>query len=191
MRESRRAPFSDAPGAADTAPMTTARERFATWYREKGRDWTASAVLAPIAAYFLLTRGEYTFMDTIDLIIHEAGHFFMWPFGRFLTYAGGTLMQLALPSLLVWHFHRNDYRFGTQLSLFWLGHNLINISVYAADARLRRLPLLGGDRSEHDWWNLLTMTGLLAYDQVIGWLFFALAVVVFALMLTMPRWMLS
>jgi hypothetical protein len=171
--------------------MNLDRQRIATWYRERGRDWTASAVLAPIAVYFLATRGDYTFLDAADLVIHEAGHFFARPFGRFMTYAGGTLMQLALPSLLVWSFFRNDYRLGTQVSLFWLAHNCINISVYAADARLRRLPLLGGDRSEHDWWNMLGMAGLLAYDQVFGWLFFALAIVLFGLMLMAPRWMLT
>lgn len=171
--------------------MKIDRQRIARWYRERGRDWTVSAILAPVAVYFLLTRGEYTFMDAADLIIHEAGHFFTRPFGRFMTYFGGTLMQLALPSLLVWNFFRNDYRTGTQVMLFWLGHNCINISVYAADARLRQLPLLGGDRSEHDWWNMLGMTGMLEFDQVIGWTFFALAIVVFGLMLMTPRAMIT
>lgn len=171
--------------------MTIDRERILRWYREKGRDWVGSAILGPIALYFLLNRGDYTVLDTIDLFIHEGGHFFAWPFGRFITYAGGTLMQLALPSLMVWFYHRNDKRLGTQLSLFWLAHNCINISVYAADARSRRLPLIGGDVSEHDWWNMLRMLDMLRFDHAIGWFFFLLAILFFGLMVAMPRWMMD
>lgn len=100
-------------------------------------------------------------------------------------------MQILLPCILVWHFYVHDYRFGTQVSLFWLGHNLINISVYAADARARRLPLLGGDIASHDWWNMLNMLDLLAYDQVIGHFFFGVAILVFLLLLALPRFMIQ
>ena len=154
----------------------------------RARPWTLSIVLLPCCIYFLLSRGTYTFMDSADLIIHEAGHFFFGIFGRFLAIAGGTLMQIALPSLLAWHFLRNHYRTGAQVGLFWLGHNLINISVYAADARLRRLPLLGGDAAGHDWFNLLSMTGLLQYDFWIGAGFVLLAVAAFAACLAVPRY---
>jgi len=126
-------------------------------------------------------------MDNVDLIIHEAGHFFFRFFGRFMMFLGGTLMQLILPGILIFHFFVNDYRWGTQVSLFWLGHNLINISVYAADARARRLPLLGGNAVQHDWWNMLGMLDLLAYDQVIGYGFFILAILVFIVLLALPR----
>src|SRR5690606_34026294 len=116
-----------------------------------------------------------------------AGHFFFRFFGRFMLYAGGTLMQILLPSLLVWQFWRHQYRVGVQVSMLWLGQNLINISVYAADARARRLPLLGGDAAEHDWWNMLRIVDLLAYARAIGMLFFVLAIGVFAALLAVPR----
>lgn len=96
-------------------------------------------------------------------------------------------MQIILPSILIFHFFVNDYRFGTQVSLFWLGHNLINISVYAADARARRLPLLGGNAVEHDWWTMLGMLNMLEYDQVIGYTFYILAILVFLVLLALPR----
>ena len=148
--------------------------------------WRGSIFLFPLCAYFALTRGEYTVFDTADLVIHEAGHFFFGFFGRFIAFAGGTLMQVLLPSLLVWHFLRHNYRFGVQVSALWLGHNLINISVYAADARARRLPLLGGDAVEHDWWNMLGMLGLLEWDQAIGNAFFIFGLLVFGALLLLP-----
>jgi hypothetical protein len=105
-----------------------------------------------------------------------------------MTYAGGTIMQVLLPSIIAWSFARSGYRFGVQVSLLWVGQSLINVSVYAADARARRLPLLGGDAVEHDWWNMLRMAGVLEHDQMIGAVFFGLAVVVYlALLLAVPR----
>lgn len=154
--------------------------------RHHVKRWSGSLVLLPLCIYFALNRGEYTLVDHADLIIHEAGHFFFRPFGRFFTYAGGTIMQLFLPSLLVWHFVRHAYWFGVQVSLFWLGHNLINISVYAGDSRSRNLPLLGGDVGEHDWWNMLSMSGLLAFDQAIAHFLFLSAVVVFGTLVLLP-----
>lgn len=151
------------------------------------RLWGGSLALLPLCCYFALTRGTYTLFDTAALVIHEAGHVFFSPFGRFIGIAGGTLMQVLLPGLLAWHFWRHRYRFGVQVSLLWLGHNLINISVYAADARARQLPLLGGNVHHHDWWNLLRMTNLLPYDQAIGLLFFSAALLVFGGLLALPR----
>lgn len=155
------------------------------------REWISSAIFLPICLYFVLTRGEYTLLDSADLIIHEAGHFFFAFFGKFIRFAGGTIMQILLPCILIYHFYVHDYRLGVQVFLFWLGHNLINISVYAADARARQLPLLGGDYVQHDWWTMLSMINMLEYDQVIGNMFFGAAILVFVLLLITPRFMMS
>lgn len=162
------------------------RSRVAAFYQAHGKEWLGSLLLLPLCLYFALNRGEYTLFDSADLVIHEAGHFFLRPFGRFLTFAGGAMMQIVFPSIIAWYFWRHAYRFGVQVSLLWLGQNLINISVYAADARTRILPLLGGDASQHDWWNMLSMTGLLAYDQLIGQFFFWLGLVIFVALLLLP-----
>ena len=77
------------------------------------------------------------------------------------------------------------------MSLLWLGHNFINSSVYAADARARVLPLLGGDRAGHDWANMLGMLGLLDYDQIVGGFFYVLAWLAFVALLALPRYMLE
>jgi hypothetical protein len=169
-----------AAGSLDTA------RRF---YDGHLKEWASTALLFPLCAYFVYKRGEYTLLDSADLIIHEAGHFFFRWFGEFMHAAGGTLMQLILPSLLAAHFFRHDYRFGTQVSLFWLGHNLINISVYASDARARALPLLGGDNVSHDWHFMLGRLGLLQHDIAIGHGFFLLAIIIFLILLILPRFM--
>ena len=170
--------------------MLLNKEKIRDLYRIHLKEWQASLLLLPVCLYFVLNRGDYTLLDTADLIIHEAGHFFLLPFGPFLRVAGGTLMQIILPTLFVWSFYAHDYRFGTQMSLFWLGHNFINISVYAADARARVLPLLGGDKAGHDWAIMLGMLDLLEYDQVVGGFFYALAMLTFGVLLILPRYML-
>jgi len=168
---------------------TTAQDtRIRSAYETHFKVWTTSIALTPLCLYFALHRGDYTLLDNADLIIHEAGHVFFAPLGPFLRVAGGTLMQLILPGILIWHFMRHDYRTGAQVSLFWLGQNLINISVYAADARARVLPLLGGNRVGHDWANMLGKLGLLPYDQVFGDVVFSLALLIFSIALILPRY---
>ena len=159
------------------------------WAEERIQPWLSSVILAPVCVYFLATRGTYTWLDHGALMIHEAGHFAFRFFGFTAHLLGGTLMQLILPSILAAHFLIHHYRLGAQLMLFWLGHNCLNISVYAADARARRLPLLGGDHVLHDWHTLLSRADLLAYDTAIGHAFVGLALVCFAAVLILPYWL--
>ena len=150
------------------------------------KSWAVSIILLPVCIYLLLNRGHYGLIDNADLVIHEAGHAFFYFFGRFIYTAGGTLMQIILPSLIVWYFYRNSYKTGVQFSLLWLGQNQINISVYAADARAQRLPLLGGHNVYHDWHYMLGHLNLLNYDQEVGYLFVGFAVLIFITALLMP-----
>ena len=73
-----------------------------------------------------------------------------------------------------------------QFSLLWLGQNFINISVYAADAQARKLPLLGGNKVYHDWHFLLSEIGLLKFDAEVGFFIFGIAIIVFIITLIMP-----
>jgi len=147
------------------------------------KKWIPTFFLLPVCIYLCLSRGSYTFIDNADLVIHEAGHLFFFIFGRFIYTAGGTLMQMILPSLIVWYFFRNHYRFGTQAAMLWLGQNLINISVYASDAQAKKLHLLGGNNVYHDWAYMLGSLGILEYDAFAGYFFFGLAIIVFLLLL--------
>lgn len=150
------------------------------------KRWIVSIILLPVMIYLLLHRGEYGLIDNADLVIHEAGHFFFMFFGKFIHTLGGTLMQIILPSIIAWYFFKNYYRTGVQISLLWLGQNLINISVYAAEARAKRLPLLGGNHVYHDWNYLLYQLNLLNYDAEVGYVFVGLSILVFAASLLMP-----
>jgi hypothetical protein len=143
-----------------------------------------SIFLFPLVIYFLFSKGEYTLLDYADLIIHEAGHFFFRVFGEFLYMAGGTMMQIVFPLFIALYFLKNLYLPGFQIFLFWLAHNLINISVYAADAETRVLPLLG--HGKHDWYYLLSKLGILSYAEIVGLIFFLLSIIVFLLCLMTP-----
>lgn len=157
--------------------------------RDAIHTWGLSVVLSGGAVYCVAAYATdaYTVFDTASLIVHEAGHFFFRPFGWTLYLLGGSLFQLLLPSLFVWHFLRGGYRPGVQVALAWLGQNALNVSTYAADAQERALPLITGDPASHDWWQLLRAADLLAYDDVIGHLFLALALLVFVGAVLAPR----
>jgi hypothetical protein len=137
----------------------------------------ATALIA--SAYFIyysFTPGDWHFLDNLNLIIHEAGHVIFSFFGEFLHILGGSLWQVLLPCLFVIYFYKQQQYFSASLVLFWVGQNLINVSVYASDALAMQLPLLGGDGVMHDWHALLNMTGLLRYTYTIGTSIYALGV---------------
>lgn len=118
--------------------------------------------------YYALTYKEWHFLDNINLIIHEAGHVVFLPFGMFLHILGGSLFQVLAPIVFVIYFYRLKDYFSASLLLFWVGQNLLNVSVYASDAIDMNLPLLGGDSVMHDWNTLLQMINALKYTSVIG-----------------------
>jgi hypothetical protein len=108
-------------------------------------------------------------LDTINLFIHEAGHFFLRPFGRWIYMFGGSFTQVFLPLLLAFLGLRQSYRH-TILPAFWCGESMVNVSVYIRDAPFRQLKLLAKGLT-HDWnWHLsdnLDSAGTLA-DIVFG-----------------------
>src|SRR5262249_25602691 len=77
--------------------------------------------------------------------------------------------QIVFPCLYVGYFYfRRDY-FAASLLFFWVGVNVINVSVYAADAQRMQLPLLGGDSVIHDWnYILLTLRVIQYTPQIAG-----------------------
>ncbi len=108
-------------------------------------------------------------LDTINLFIHEAGHFFLKPLGRWMYIFGGSFFQVFLPLLLALVGLRQNYRHAI-LPAFWCGESLINVSVYIRDAPVRQLRLIAKGLV-HDWnWLLsdhLDSAGTLA-DVVFG-----------------------
>jgi len=150
------------------------------------KRWAGSLILLPFMIYFALSRGEFHFIDYLNLLIHEGGHGVFKVFGEFIYTLGGTLMQIIIPSLCIFYFLKRNQLIGTQISLLWLGENLINISVYAADARARVLPLLGGEKVYHDWTRILRLLDSLEYDTEVGYFFFGSALLAFLIALLLP-----
>ena len=150
------------------------------------KPWAVSAVLLPVTVYYAINHGEFTFIDYVNLLIHEGGHGVFSIFGKFIYTLGGTLAQILIPGMFVFYYWKVRKRGWTQVFLVWLGENLINISVYAADARAHRLPLLGGNKVYHDWTYLLIQTNLLEYDQIVGMVFYLLGIAIFLFALLLP-----
>lgn len=142
-------------------------------YREPPRPVSRLTVrLAVIAAlFFFYTRwlgkeNYFSLLDYVNLAFHEAGHVFLGFFGRFVSMLGGTIFQLLVPAVCLVHLLRRGANLGWQLCLFWIGQNLLNISIYAGDALKQALPLVGG--GEHDWTYLLTELGLIAHTPAVA-----------------------
>ena len=108
----------------------------------------------------------FRLLDNVDLAIHETGHIIFTPFGEFMHFLGGTLLQLIFPLAFVLYFLRQGDRHAATVPLWWLGQNCWNIARYVADARAQELPLVGG--GIHDWNFLLGRMGLLSQDVSIG-----------------------
>lgn len=132
------------------------------------RRWRGALtiILAMYGWACLRTPGEYRWLDSLDLAIHETGHLVFAFGGETLHLLGGTLMQLIVPVAFVVALWRTGDRHGATVPLWWVGQNCWNISVYIRDARTQALPLVGG--GEHDWALLLDQWGWLERDQGIG-----------------------
>lgn len=158
------------------------------------QTWGSSLALLPFCVVFALEGGGFwlgealwTVVHAFDLIIHEAGHFFFRFFGRFMMIAGGSLLQLLIPALFVYQGVYWSNKLGTQLALLLLGQNFVDVSIYAADAQARALPLIGNLGPEsHDWHNMLVMLGWLEHTPLIAGAIYAMAFVCWGLMLAVP-----
>jgi len=143
--------------------------------RPAGRAWTRLLIIAGLLLFYtqwLRNPVYFSPLDFVNLAFHEAGHIFLNFFGHFIMMSGGTLFQLLLPTVCLVHLLRRGANIGWQLCLFWIGENLLNISIYAGDAIRQDLPLVGS--GGHDWTYLLTATGLIAHtDGVAKFIFLA------------------
>jgi hypothetical protein len=138
----------------------------------RGKSWLARLPVIIFLIYIFimhLNNPMYRgFLDMFDLLMHEAGHWIFIFFGETMHILGGTLMQLLVPLVCLLAFWKQSDYSGVTFSLGWVGNNLFDVATYIGDARARVLPLLGGDSSGHDWYNLLSRWNLLPYDKVIS-----------------------
>ena len=106
---------------------------------------------------FLLTA----IRNGIFLFIHEGGHFLFSFFGRTLYILGGSFWQIMFPAISFALAVRNRSHFIAPFALFWVGTNMMDVSLYMRDAPIRIMPLLGGHKAWHDWWNLFRQWDML------------------------------
>lgn len=147
-------------------------------------------VLLAIYGFRILLHPEAgSFVDAVDLPIHETGHLVFSIFGEFIQFAGGTLFQLIMPSVFLGYFLKRGDRHAASVALWWIGQNCWNISVYVRDARAQELPLVGG--GEHDWNYLLGHMGLLQQDQAIGHAVWLVGVLIYLVAIAGGLWVLT
>jgi hypothetical protein len=114
-----------------------------------------------------------SFLHSVSLPFHEAGHIIFSPFGDLLAVLGGSLLQLMIPVICTAAFLKREDTFGASIAMWWLGQNFVDLAPYINDARAQELVLLGGVTGQdvpgfHDWNNILGALGLLRLDHVIA-----------------------
>ena len=128
-----------------------------------------------LAIYFMSVAYDPmqgSFLDNVDLPIHEFGHLLFRLFGEFMMVAGGSLFQVILPAIFAGYFIWRRSYYSAAIVLFWVGQSILNVFVYAADAVQMQLVLTSGltgsEGSFHDWNYLLTTTGLIGSTKTIA-----------------------
>lgn len=115
---------------------------------------------------------EGSFLDSVDLPIHETGHLIFRLFGEFMMIAGGSLFQVIVPAVFVGYFWWNEKYYSAAIVLFWVGQSLINVYIYAADAVVMKLVLTSGltgsEGGFHDWNYMLTTLGLIDSTRIVA-----------------------
>jgi hypothetical protein len=136
--------------------------------------WAIAAWLA-FYGWFLVyafgQHGGFLFMDTANMVVHEAGHALFGWFGTTLGLWGGTLLQWLVPFLLAAYFFHERQPAAFVFCLFFFFENWIYTATYMADARAMELPLVTlGDPefAKHDWNTIFGGLGILEYDTVIA-----------------------
>jgi hypothetical protein len=130
--------------------------------------FTTSLVASLYFWYYAQTYTQWHFIDSVNLIFHEAGHTLFSFFGEHIHAFMGSGFQLLVPLGISFYFFYQKQYLSAALCLFWVAQNILNISVYVGDALQMQLDLLGGDSSIHDWNYLLGEFNLLSYTNTIA-----------------------
>jgi hypothetical protein len=113
-----------------------------------------------------------SFLDNVDLPIHETGHLLFRILGEFMGIAGGSLFQVIFPAVFVGYFIWQRSYYSAAIVLLWVGQSILNVWVYASDAVVMQLVLTSGftgsEGSFHDWNYLLTATGLINSTKTVA-----------------------
>jgi hypothetical protein len=99
---------------------------------------------------------------------------FGWEYaGETMMYAGGALMQITFPLVFAGYFlFSRKYRdlHASTVCLWWSAINVVDVAIYAADARVRELTLLSGvtgqEDDNHDFYQIFSRLGVLQKDTL-------------------------
>jgi hypothetical protein len=121
--------------------------------------------------YAFTQHGAFLFIDSANLVVHEAGHLLFGWFGPTLGVWGGTLLQWLVPLLLAGYFFVRRQTTAFAFCLFFFSENWLYTATYMADAQAMTLPLVTvGDPefTEHDWNAIFYSLGVLRHDAAIA-----------------------
>jgi hypothetical protein len=116
----------------------------------------------------------FEMIHNVNLAFHEAGHILFGIIGNdTLMILGGSLNQILIPLIVFLSFFHQRDQTGTAFALIWFFGNFIDVSIYMADGRFLKLPLIGGlDLEAHDWRNLFNRFDLWGVDQALSKIMF-------------------
>src|SRR5258708_36168319 len=78
-----------------------------------------------------------SFLDNVDLPIHETGHLLFRIFGEFMMVAGGSLFQGIFPAVFVGYFILQKSYYSAAVFLLLVGQSIFDVWVYAGGAARR------------------------------------------------------
>jgi hypothetical protein len=158
------------------------------WQSEDDRAWQ-SLSRAGLAAWLLFyvvflayafsKHGEFLFIDSANLVVHEGGHLLFGWLGPTLGLWGGTILQWLVPFMLAVYFLSRRQTAAFVFCAFFFFENWLYTATYMADARAMDLPLVtvgDPDFVEHDWHAIFSSLGVLQQDtriaaavRLLGW----------------------
>lgn len=149
------------------------RDDLELWLEER-ESWIPRGLLLVYLAYGLVRHIAdplyRTWFGGITLAFHEMGHIVFIPFGRTLTIAGGSIMQLLVPlAAAIYLLVKQKDWFGLGVGLAWLSFATFELATYIGDAARMELPLVSlGGGYHHDWSTLLTQWRIIDHCDAIA-----------------------
>jgi len=122
-------------------------------------------------AYAFSKHGDFLFVDSANLVVHEGGHLLFGWLGPTLGLWGGTILQWLVPLLLAAYFYTQRQTAAFVFCAFFFFENWLYTATYMADARAMDLPLVtvgDPDFVEHDWHAIFSSLGVLQQDTTIA-----------------------
>jgi len=143
----------------------------------RGRIWPFYAIVLVVLTWIEIGKlrdpAKWTIFYGISLAFHEMGHLLFGWAPQIITALMGSVVEAAIPIIVMIIFLRRPDYFGVAVGGFWLSYVLAELSVYIGDARAQDLPLVGFAAQEdlqHDWNFVLGKLHMLPLDHFFAFL---------------------